>query len=64
MKEKYTYQNQLNEHIKNKNNMYYYMYYINYMDVLLTYIFKVSVSNSPRSYFIPNKNQYFNIINS
>ena len=44
--------------------MYYYMYYINYMDVLLSYIFKVSVSNSPRSDFIPNKNQYFNIINS
>ena len=44
--------------------MYYYMYYINYMDVLLTYIFKVNVSNSPRSDSIPNKNKYFNIINS
>ena len=47
--------------------MYYYMYYINYMNVLLTYIFKVelvNVSNSPRSDSIPNKNRYFNIINS
>ena len=41
--------------------MYDYIYYINYTDVLLTYIFKVNANNSPRSDSIPNKNQYYNI---